>query len=373
MRSQRFRSLAKAEGPFASVYFDDSHDTADAADQLQTKWRDVRTRLLGLDAGTNIIDTVQEAVLNHPPTAGQHGRAVIATSDQVLINEQLISPPPNMIIRVSRYPYIVPLIDFELRRPTYVFAAVDHIGADVTLHQECTFKATTIDGAGYPVHKPATAGWHGYGDLQHTTDEAVRMNSRAVADHLTRLTDDADPEVVFLCGNARSRADVFAELPKRVARRVLQLRAKAHTRGIDSDRIDRLTAAEFAQLRTAEIAGIANRYHAEISRDAGLAAEGLAAVCAMLRAGDVETLIIGDMGDATVVTGAKLTSVAPNADLLSEFGEPVVAVERADEALPFTAIAIGASLIRDDTRFAPTDGVGALLRYRASDGLSRAI
>ena len=31
MRSERLQWLVKADGPFASVYFDDSHDTADAA------------------------------------------------------------------------------------------------------------------------------------------------------------------------------------------------------------------------------------------------------------------------------------------------------------------------------------------------------
>ena len=75
------------------------------------------------------------------------------------------------------------------------------------------------------MHKPATAGWNGYGDFQHTTEEAIRMNCRAVADQLTRLVDDADPEVVFLCGEVRSRADVVAELPERVTQRVSQLHA----------------------------------------------------------------------------------------------------------------------------------------------------
>jgi hypothetical protein len=60
---------------------------------------------------------------------------VIATSDQVLVNEQLISPPPATVVRLSDYPYIVPLIDLKMQRPTYVFAAVDHSGADVMLYQ----------------------------------------------------------------------------------------------------------------------------------------------------------------------------------------------------------------------------------------------
>ena len=370
MRSERLRWLVKAEGPFASVYFDDSHDTADAVEQLEAKWRDIRKHLEDRGAGTEIIGTLGEAVLNHRPAVGRRGRAVIATSDQVLVNEQLISPPPVTVVRLSDYPYIVPLIDLEMRRPTYVFAAVDHTGADVTLYQGGAVSSTSIEGAGYPVHKPVTAGWNGYGDFQHTTEEAIRMNCRAVADHLTHLVDEADPEVVFLCGEVRSRTDVVCELPERVAQRVSQLHAGTRKSGIDSEEVRQLTAAEFTRRRGIEVTHIAERFEAEIGRGSGLAAEGLAAVCAALRDGDVDTLIVGELGDTTVVTGKALTRVAPDADVLSEFGEPVERVARADEALPFTAIAVGASLVRADNRVAPADGVGALLRYVATDRLA---
>jgi peptide subunit release factor 1 (eRF1) len=369
MGSERLRWLGRATGPFASVYFDDSHDTAGAAEQLETKWHDIRKHIEDRGASTEIIGTLEEAVLNRRPPVGRCGRAVIATSDQVLINEQLISPPPVPVTRLSDYPYVVPLLDLEIRRPTYVVAVVDHAGADVALHQGDTISSTCIEGAGFPVHKPATAGWNGYGDFQHTTEEAIRMNARAVAQHLTRLVDQADPQVVFVCGEVRSRANVVAELPARVARRVTQQHAQARNGGIDTDEINRLATAEFARRQCTEMSGIINRFEAEIGRGSGLAAEGLAAVCAALRDSDVDTLILGELGDATVVTGKGLTSIAPDADVLSEFGEPVARIARADEALPFAAIATGASLVRAD-QIAPTDGVGALLRFAATDRLA---
>jgi hypothetical protein len=370
MRSERLRWLVKAEGPFASVYFDDSHVTADAIEQLEAKWRDIRKHFEDQGASVEVIGMLEEAVLNKRPAVGRRGRAVIATSDQVLVNEHLISPPTGTLIRLSDYPYVVPLIDLEMHRPTYVFAAVDHAGADVTLYQGGTVSSKSIDGGGYPVHKPVTAGWSGYGDFQHTTEEAIRMNCRAVADHLTRLVDEADPEVVFLCGEVRSRTDLVSELPQRVAERVSQLHAGARKSGVDEEEIRELTAAEFARRRRIEMTDIADRFEAEIGRGSGLAAEGLAEVCAALRDGDVDTLIVGELGDATVVTGKALITVAPDADVLSELGEPVERVARADEALPFAAIAVGASLVRADNRIAPADGVGALLRYVATDRLT---
>ena len=370
MRLERLRRLVKAEGPYASVYFDDSHDTADAVEQLETKWQDIRKQLELLGAGAAVIGRLEETVLRHRPAVGRRGRAVIATSDQVLVNEQLISPPPATVVRLSDYPYIVPLLELEMQRPTYVFAAVDHTGAEVTLHQWGTVSSTTIEGAGYPVHKPVTAGWNGYGDLQHTTEEAIRINSRAIADQLTRLVDEADPEVVFVCGEVRSRADVVAELPKRVARRVSQIHAGTRRSGIDSEEVRDLTTAEFARRNDIEMTEITHRFEAEIGRDSGLAAEGLAAVCQALRDGDIDTLIVGQLGEATVVTGKALTTVAPDADALSELGEPVERVARADEALPLSALAVGASLVRADNRITPADGVGALLRYVATDRLA---
>jgi peptide subunit release factor 1 (eRF1) len=370
MRSERLRWLVRAEGPFASVYFDDSHDTADAIEQLEAKWRDIQKHLEERGAKAKLVGKLEEAVRNLRPAVGRRGRALIVTSDQVLVNEHLISPPPATVVRLSDYPYVVPLIDLEMRQPTYVYAAIDHAGADITLYQGDTISSKSIDGGGYPVHKPVTAGWSGYGDFQRTTDEAIRMNCRAVADHLTRLVDDTDPEVVFLCGEVRSRTDVVSELPERVARRVSQLHAGARKSGIDSEEIRHLTAEEFARRRRIEMTDIADRFEAEIGRGSGLAAEGLAAVCAALRDGDVDTLIVGELGDATVVTGKALTTVAPDADVLSELGEPVERVARADEALPFTAIAVGASLARADDRIAPADGIGALLRYVATDRLA---
>ncbi len=371
MQSDRLRWLEKAEGPFASVYFDDSHDTLDAVEQLETKWSDIRKQLVDLGAGVEILGMLEEAVLHYRPAVGRRGRAVIATGDQVLVNEHLISPPPAMVIRLSDYPYVVPLIDHEIQRPTYLFAAVDRAGADVTLYQGGAVSSKSIDGGGYPVHKPVTAGWNGYGDFQHTAEEAVRMNCRAVADELARLVDEADPEVVFLCGEVRSLADLVCELPERVAKRVSQLHAGARKSGIDEEEIRELTGAEFAQRRGIEMSEIADRFEAEVGRGSGLAAEGLAAVCAALRDGNVDTLIVGELHDATVVTGKALTTIAPDADALSELGEPVERVARADEALPFTAIAVGASLVGADHRIAPADGVGALLRYVASDRVNR--
>ena len=84
---------------------------------------------------------------------------------------------------------------------------------------------------------------------------------------------------------------------------------------------------------------------------------------AALRDGAVETLIIGELGDATVVADTDLAMIAPDADTLSALGGAPERTLRADEALPLLAVATGAALVRTDERLSPADGVGAVLRY----------
>jgi hypothetical protein len=349
------------------VYIDDSRDTPEAVGRLEAMWRDLRGRLEDHRAREDLIAGLERAILHSRPAVGRRGRGVIATRDRVLINEHLISPPAATVLRISDYPYFLPLVEFGMSHLRYVFAAVDHVGADITLHQGDAVRSETVDGGGYPVHKPVTAGWSGYGDFQHTTEEAIRMNVRAVAERLTKLVDETGAEVVFVCGEVRSRTDVVSALPDRVAARVSQLHAGARGGRVGEDEVSHLLDAEFDRRRTAEIAVIAERFQSETGRPSGLAAEGLAAVCAALRGGDVDTLIVAELGEATVVAGEDRATVAPDPDVLSELGEAPVRVVRADEALPFAAITIGASVVRVGQHITPTDGIAALMRYAPTD------
>jgi hypothetical protein len=164
-------------------------------------------------------------------------------------------------------------------------------------------------------------------------------------------------------GEVQSRSDLVKELPERVASRVVQLSVGARHSGFDDEQLQREIDQEFQRRRVALIDEAAQRFQAGLGHEPRMATEGLDGVCAALRAGAVETLIIGDFGDATVVAGDDLATVAPNPNVLSELGTAPTQVLRADEALPMLAVSTGAMLVRIDERIAPADGVGAVLRY----------
>ncbi|MCW2553286.1 MAG: hypothetical protein JWR78_3067 [Mycobacterium sp.] len=363
MDSDRFRPLLNTPRPFASIYFDDSHDTHDAAAQLELKWRAAKEELEKHGVDQAVIEDIGGAVLHLRPPIGRSGRAVIAGADGVVINEHLLRPTATTVVRVSELPYIVPILEHSFDHPDYVLVIVDHSGADMTTHIRGALRSETVDGGGYPVHKAAGAETAGYGDPQLRTEEAARKNLRAVADRVGELVDDKSIDTIFVVGEMRSRSDLLATLPERLRDRVVALEVGARHSGHDVDEVERAIEAEFVKRQLRAIDDAAERFTAEVGRESGLAVDGLGAVCSALRQGAVDTLILGDLGDATVVTDEGLTTVAPNPDVLSEQGASPDKTLRADEALPMFAISVSASLVRTDERIDPADGVAALLRY----------
>lgn len=102
MHSQRFRPLVSQAGPFVSMYFDDSHDTADAQAQLETRWSDLRKELDGVDDA--VVALLEAAVLHRRPVVGRRGRGIIATASGVVIDEVLSVPPVTAEVRSPNIP-----------------------------------------------------------------------------------------------------------------------------------------------------------------------------------------------------------------------------------------------------------------------------
>jgi peptide chain release factor subunit 1 len=362
MDSHRFRELLDTPGPFVSVYFEDSHDTQDAAAQLDLKWRGLREDLGEQGVDEAVIADIERAVLESRPPIGRSGRGIIASRHGVVRNEHLLRPTATTMVRVSELPYLVPLIEHGYEEPDYILVAVDHTGADVTVHAG-RVRSETVDGGGRPVHKAAGAETAGYGDPQLRTDEAARKNIRAVSDRVAELVDETRADAVFVVGEVRSRSDLLAALPQRAADRVVVLEVGARHSGHDFNEVRHAIEDEFLKRRLAIIDDVAQRFSAEVGRASGLAAEGIDPVCSALRQGAVDTLIIGEIGEATVVADEELATVAPNAAVLSEQGAAPAKTLRADEALPLFAIRVGATLMCTGERIAPADGVGAMLRF----------
>jgi Bacterial archaeo-eukaryotic release factor family 2 len=363
MHTDRFRALVGAPGPFVSLYFGDSRDGVDPQEDTWARWGAVRRHLEDDAVADRVIGAIERAVLRGDSGTGRRGRAVIAGAEGVLIDEELGSPPAVTLLRVSEYPYLLPLFGDTAWHGPYVFASVDHLGAELTIHRGDDVRAEIVHGPAPLVHKPVTAGRNGYGDLTHKCDEAVRRNVRVIADKITDAVDSCSAEVLFLSGEVRSRTDVVSALPQRIVERIVQLPGGARGERTDEQAVSVLIDEEFTRRARDTDAQTLARFAAEDARGSGLAVNGVAETCAALRAGAVDTLIVGAVANTTVVCGQDLTTVAPDADSLSDLGEAPCRIALADEALPFAAVSTGASVVRADDVAELTDGIAALLRY----------
>ncbi|OAN39883.1 hypothetical protein [Mycolicibacterium iranicum] len=363
MDADRLRRIADAQGPFVSLYVDDTRNTADAQKQAQSRWSAIRRHLEDSGLSEHVVGAVERAVLYSRTGVGRKGRAVIAGREGVVLNEPLDNPLPVTHLRVSDYPYLLPLFEFGAFKPPFVFASVDHLGAELSIHSDAGIRTEVVEGQSFQVHKPTTAGWNGYGDLQHTTDEAIRTNVRTIAARITTIVDESQAELVLVCGEVRARTDVASALPRRVADRVVFLPAGARGGRTPEHDVEALIDEELARRAHDARNTVVARFEEERSRASGFAVQGLPAVCSALRDGAVDVLLVGDLGNATVVSGEALTAVAADADSLSEVAEAPRRIALADEALPYVAVATGSTVVRCDAVTALAGGIAALLRY----------
>jgi len=361
MKPDRFRTLARAQGPFASIYFDDSHDTPDARARLELQWNHLEEQLASHGAAAALVDRVHEAYDGAGPAVGRRGLAIVAGPD-VMVTERMDHVPETMTVRVAELPYLIPIVEHAPSSATYIVATVDHVGADIAVHRAGQIHRESTEGGEFPVHKASGTETPGYGDPQPRAEEASRRNIRAAAERVTALVDEVGPEAVFVVGEVRSRSDFIAALPKRVAERAVQANIGAR-HGVDTSVLNGFVTEYFEMARAESDDAVLQRFQAELDRGSGLATEGIPGVCAALREGAVETLVIGDLGDSTVLVGDARNVVAPNADVMSELGSKSASTVRADEALPLAAIAIDAELVAVGDSAAPRDGIGAVLRY----------
>lgn len=351
MRTTTLRQLVSAPGPFTSVYFEDSRDTADAGKQQELRWRELRERLAASEAPEETLNVLEDAVTNSEPPAGRGGRGLVAAGRSVLLDERLEEPPAQTLARVSALPYVIPLTRYAEPTPKYVLASVDQIGAEIHAFDGHGREVDTREVAGHehPVHQVRGGGWSAYEIRQHQ-EETVRQNVQAVADDVTKVADRIGAELVVIAGEVQGRRAVAESLPKRW---------REMTQEVTHPDVASEVARSARQHRLDEVL---NQFDDALNSRSGLAVDGLEAVTSALSEGNVETLLISDPGEATVTVGDNPTEIAVNSGELEALGRSGPRTRRADEAVPVAAIAGGSDLVFVDS--SPAEGFGAILRHR---------
>jgi release factor family 2 len=362
--TKRLQELVAEDGPFASIYYDASHNTEDAAAQDDLRWRALRDQLADQGADDTVLATVENAVRTAGTPVGRVGRVVVANAEHVLVDEDIEAPPAQPIVRLSPFPYVLPLAVRSGTAVPYLVVVADRVGADIRVFDRSGKPVDTedVEGDDFPVHK-VRGGGLAHRHMQAAVEETQKDNANQVAEAVMKLVQESGAGIVFLAGELQTRTALHDALPERVRTITTVVDGATRARGASNEGLDKAISEVITGRRLAELDDAVTRFRTEAGRDNGLAVEGLGPVTAALREGNVETLLVRDPADAEVFVGAQANQVgvAENETAVTE-GEHV-ARRRADEALPFAAIAVGAGLVAIDERLDLAEGFGALLRH----------
>jgi hypothetical protein len=368
--------LTEKPGPFATVYFDASHDTEDAAHAARLRWDGARGELADLGADDATLAALDAAVTGGDPPVGRVGRVLVAAGGEVLLDRLLREPPPAARVRWATAPDLVPLLVDQGEPVTAVVVRIDDTGGEILLARpgsgpEAVGGKVVADPSG-PVHKVRGGAWS-HLKMQHRVEETWRRNTAAVADRIDALVSGTAARVVVIAGETQSRSRLRDALGERAAGIAVEVE---HSTGAGDDELGAAVDAAVLDVVDADRHAALAQLDQALGRSDGLAVHGVEPVLAALRATAVETLFLdgGVTRDQEVWIADLPTAVATQAEQLRAMGAEPVQQVGVDDALLRAAAASDAAFTplgggRSGLVGRPVDdGVAAVLRFPLPPG-----
>ena len=376
------RELYQRPGPWASVYLDATHNTADGDQAVGLRWRGLREQLAAqgadeetlaaMDLAVNsgqAIDTVPS--VGPPAGSGRVGLAVFATHGRVALAQPLPRPPVRESATWSRRPQTGPLVAGAAEQVRWVRAVVDRTGGTLTAadagHLRIDRDVPTAEE--YPKHKSGQGGWSQL-NFERSTVTVWDRNVHNVVDAVTEAADRMGADVVIVAGDVRARQMLIDRLPKRMAGRVVESDVGNRAPGGDPSTLDNVTAEAVARVARDRRLELLDRYRMDLSR--GRAREGVAPVSEAAWHASMDVLLLSDDSQFASsepplqvwIDPDDPRAIAPDAAVLRDVGVSGPERENAIAALIAAAAAEDAEVVTvDPSEQRLTDGIGAITRY----------
>jgi len=361
------RTLAKLyaiDGPFVTIYLAAPSDVEDAAEQLEVRWKNVVRELseAGIDAAT--IEALTAARGGH-----QRGntRVLVAAHGTVHLAVSLAQPPAREAVLTGQLPHLVPLLDAISWQLPHLVVLADRTGADILAYTAGPDPVDTeqVQTDRWPEHKTGRGGWAAK-RFDATVQNNWNENAKDVAVTVDKVAADIDARLVIAAGDDRALALLEEHLPQRLVDVFVKIPGGGrHLDGSDEVVAERITAA-LSERVAADTLALLEKF-AEERGQADRDADGVAATLEALRMAQVGTLILADTRDhdRTLFFGPEPVHLALTPEELLDLGVEQPWAAPAEEVLARAALGTGAEIrfVAGGMEQAPTDGVGALLRY----------
>lgn len=364
MDATTLAKLYAIDGPFVTIYLATPSDVEDASAQLEVRWKNVARELAGAGVDTATIEALTAA-------RGEHGRGntrvLVAAHGTVHLAISLPEPPAQEIVTTGQLPRLVPLLDAMTLQVPHVVVLAERTGADVLAYttgpEPAESESITTDR--FPSRKVHAGGWASR-RYDHDVEETWELSARDVAGLVDRVARDVDARVVIASGDERALQLIGQHLPTQLVDRFITVGGGGRAR----DGSDEVIAAEVLRVLGDTVAAdtieLLEEFAEERAQD-DRAADGVTATVAALRKGQAATLILTDARDETssAFFGPDPVHIALSAQELLDLGVEQPWEAPLDEILVRAALGTGAVVrfVGGGMEQAPTEGVGALLRY----------
>lgn len=337
------------DGPILSVYIDTTRTDPNAAAELAIRWGQLRTQLIAAGAPEALLDEVEKTV--RPPSAigGRHGRAILASASEILVNRVLPVPPHQDFAHWGDNAALLPLLQLTPYSISQLLIEVDRSGADLHLRapENPTINPApngrgadeSVDGGHDELHKARIGGGSQHGwrtnNFQARVEDSWERNAEVVAEKVNKLAMQHKPDMVILTGDIRAQSLLKPELRQEVLAR-LHI-AAGGTRGVSLERasfreeLSRITQ-EFIDRKQQDLA---EQFREQQARDAPSIA-GAAEVAVAFDRGQVDQLVFVPGNESENIEELLRKAILTDAG--------VSALQQGYEPIP--------------------EGVGALLRWR---------
>lgn len=364
MQLSPLSAVASAGGPFATVYLDASRDTEDAARLIEGRWRALRGSLGEQGADDDTLTALDAAVGSHVGTPGRHGQVVVAAGGQVLLDEELWSPPRTELARWAPLPHLMPYVAQRAEVVPHVVIVADRTGADVTVYGPAQPQEHHVKGEDFPVHKAGAGGWS-QRRWQDSVENLWESNAAQTAELVDRLVPSTGARLVVVAGDVR--AATFIEEKVRQFTGVTAVRVEEGSRaaGADDGPLRERVATLVAEAAAADMMAIIEEYREQHGTHRR-AVDGWQASIDAVRRAQVDTLLLVDdpSSTATLWFADDPLTIGTSAQELRDLGVQDPRQDRADAVLVRALAAEDAALVtvpRAELDLA--DGLGAVLRY----------
>ena len=358
--------IAQARGPFLTLYLPTSADIENAAQKSLTAWKSTRNELEERSVPAALLDGIEPLI----PEAHQRGRclAVVARNGAGPVHvEHGPQAPPRPLASWAALPVLVPILEWRQLQAPHVLVLADRTGANlIAFHGEEASARRTTDREEHLLTRSSPGGWSQRRNQQRA-ENTWEDNADDVAEELARLAKQFDARLVVAAGDVRALEMIEKSLPQEVAR-IFHTIPGGRGAGSDHEQIEEEARRQVDILLGKETGLVLDRFREEIGQG-DLAVQGADATLDAVSRAQVDTLLVYDHpeDERSAWFGLEPIPVAATESRLAELGVEPRTEGRLIDVLVRATLGTGAAVRVIPAEPGVTEGVGALLRWSASE------